>query len=128
MPMISMEFQKHTSKLEKFLRKIVRADYRRVLEKYGKKGVEELSRYTPADSGLTADSWDYEVVEGDHGNLSVYWTNSNVNNHVNIALILQTGHATGTGGYVVGVDYINPALKPIFDAMAKDAWKEVVGS
>ena len=128
MPMISMEFQKHTSKLEKMLRKIVRADYRHVLERYGKKGVDELKRYTPADSGLTADSWGYEVVEGDHGDLSVYWTNSNVNQHVNIALILQTGHATGTGGYVVGVDYINPALKPIFDAMAKDAWKEVVGS
>lgn len=112
------------SNLEKMLRKSMGLRYRRVLERYAKQGVDALAAATPMDTGETAASWGYEIVEG-NGTLSIHWTNSHINNGVNIALILQSGHGTGTGGYVQGIDYINPALRPIFDAMADAAWKEV---
>jgi len=96
----------------------------RVLDKYGVMGVEALSAATPIDTGKTADSWTYEIEKVD-GHYSIVWNNSNINNHVNIALILQYGHGTGTGGYVKGIDYINPALKPVFDKIAEEVWKEV---
>lgn len=110
--------------LEKYLKKSLGRDYRSVLEKYGQQGVQALAASTPIDTGETASSWDYRIIEGD-GTLSVEWINTNVNNGVNIAIILQYGHGTGTGGYVVGTDYINPALQPIFDELAEAAWKEV---
>lgn len=125
--MISIRSKGDFSKLEKNLRKSLGRDYRRILEKYAQQGVEALSAATPIDSGETAASWGYEIVQGD-GSLSVHWTNSNVNQGVNIALIIQYGHGTGTGGYVAGRDYINPALQPIFDQMANAAWKEVSGA
>lgn len=112
--------------MERLLRKSLGFRYGAVLEKYARQGVQALSRATPVDSGRTAASWDYEIVEQE-GRVSVHWINTNVNEGVNIALILQLGHGTGTGGYVVGIDYINPALKPIFDEMADAAWKEVSG-
>lgn len=96
-----------------------------ILNKYGKLGVEALKNATPADSGLTAASWSYEIVR-EKGRATIEFHNSNINNHVNIALILQYGHGTGTGGWVEGRDYINPALQPIFDELAKEAWEEVV--
>ena len=95
-----------------------------VLNKYGARGVEALSSATPVDTGLTASSWRYEV-ERDRGGYVISWSNSNMNQGVNIALILQLGHGTGTGGYVQGIDYINPALQPVFEAMADEAWQEV---
>ncbi len=79
---------------------------------------------TPAETGKTAASWGYEIVQTRNG-YSIFWTNSNINNGVNIALILQYGHGTGTGGYVQGIDYVNPAIRPIFESMANEAWKEV---
>lgn len=94
------------------------------LEKYGEEGVEALRAATPIDTGLTADSWYYEITESD-GRLAIQWLNRNVNKHVNIAVILQYGHGTGTGGWVEGVDYINPALRPVFDHIAKGVWEEV---
>lgn len=94
------------------------------LEKYGEQGVEALRKATPKDTGFTADSWYYEIIESD-GRIAIQWLNRNVVNYVNIAVILQYGHATGTGGYVQGIDYINPALQPIFDKIAKNAWEEV---
>lgn len=95
------------------------------LDKFGQMGVEALRNATPKDTGLTADSWYYDVVY-ENGTISIQWLNSNVvNGWCNVAVILQYGHATGTGGYVEGIDYINPALKPIFDKIAKDAWEEV---
>lgn len=95
------------------------------LYKFGQMGVDALREATPKDSGLTADSWYYEVVDED-GRISIRWLNRNVvDGWCNIAVILQYGHATGTGGYVEGIDYINPALKPIFDKIAKHAWEEV---
>lgn len=114
------------SKTEKFLKKALGKDYMRILDKYARLGVQALSAATPVESGLTAASWDYEIIQEGSG-LSIFWTNSNVNKGVKIALILQYGHGTRNGGYVVGRDYINPAIRSIFDSMAKDAWKEVTG-
>lgn len=112
------------NRTERLLNKIKRADYVDILEKYGQRGVEALSAATPVDTGLTASSWGYEIVKMGSG-YRVYWSNSNINKGVVIALILQMGHGTGTGGWVEGRDYINPAIRPVFDAMAKDAWEEV---
>ncbi len=95
-----------------------------ILHRYGAAGVRALSAYTPVDTGKTAMSWGYEVThEGDKSIIT--WTNSNISDYVNVAIILQYGHATKNGGWVEGRDYINPALQPIFDAMAESAWKEV---
>lgn len=94
------------------------------LYKYGERGVEALRKATPRDTGSTADSWYYEIVESD-GRIAIQWLNSHVNKHVNIAVILQYGHGTGTGGWVEGRDYINPALAPVFDGIAKGVWEEV---
>lgn len=95
-----------------------------VLEKYAKAGVVALSSATPVDSGLTAACWYYEIKR-QNGNVRIDFLNSNINNGVPIAIILQLGHGTGTGGWVEGRDYINPALQPIFDQILKDAWREV---
>lgn len=122
---ISFRHRGSFKKTEKLLKKTFGRDYRSVLEKYAQQGVSALSNATPVRTGLTAASWYYEIIQNG-SSLSVVWKNSNVNKGVNVALILQLGHGTGTGGYVVGVDYINPALKPIFDAMADAAWKEVI--
>lgn len=112
---------------EKWLKKTLGKDYMKVLNEYGRQGVIALSDATPVDSGHTASSWRYEIGESD-GKVAVTWFNSNVNKGVNIAIILQYGHGTRRGGYVAGRDYINPALRPIFDAMADKAWKEVIST
>lgn len=96
------------------------------LERYGEEGVRALSSYTPVDSGLTASSWYYKIFK-DHNGIRITFNNSNIQNGVPIAIILQYGHGTGTGGWVEGTDYINPAIKPVFEKMASDAWKEVTG-
>lgn len=111
-------------KTEKLLKKSLGDDYRSILDKYGRMGVESLSRFTPKDTGLTAASWRYRVIQNDDG-LSVVWYNDNIVNGENIAILLQYGHGTRNGGYVVGRDYINPALQNIFDQLADAAWKEV---
>lgn len=113
--------------LEKFLNKVQGAGYLNILDRYGQEGVAALSSATPVDSGKTAASWTYEI-ERDSEHTTISWSNTNVNNGVNIALILQYGHGTGTGGYVQGRDFINPAIQPIFDRMAEEAWKEVTKS
>ena len=94
------------------------------LDKYGREGVAALASATPVDSGLTASSWYYKI-ERQNGSASINFYNSNINEGVPIAIILQYGHGTGTGGWVEGRDYINPAIQPIFDKIADDAWKEV---
>lgn len=96
----------------------------RLLHKYGKQGVEALREYTPKDTGLTADSWTYSIIR-ENGKDIVQWDNTNIQNGIKIAVILQYGHGTGSGGYVEGIDYINPALSSVFDALANEAWKEV---
>lgn len=122
--MITIRQKGDFKKTEKFLKKSLGKDYRGVLEKYGKMGVDALSAATPVDSGATASSWKYEIIQN-RSSLSVIWKNTNINKGVNIAVILQYGHATRNGGYVEGRDYINPALRPIFDDLANAAWKEV---
>lgn len=122
--MISFRNKGDFSKTEKFLKKSLGRDYRSVLEKYAKMGVAALASATPVDSGETAASWDYEIIQNE-GKLSVIWKNYHIEKGVNIAVILQYGHATRNGGYVEGIDYINPALRPIFDDLANAAWKEV---
>lgn len=97
------------------------------LNRYGREGVAALESATPVDSGLTARSWYYEIVR-DNGRVTINFNNSNIQNGVPIAIILQYGHGTGTGGWVEGRDYINPAIQPVFDKIANDAWKEVTKS
>lgn len=122
--MISVKQRGSFDKTEKFLKKSFGRNYIGVLEKFGQQGVAALSAATPVDSGVTATSWSYEIIQN-RSSISIIWNNSNVQKGVNIAIILQYGHGTRNGGYVSGRDYINPALKPIFDKMADAAWKEV---
>ena len=112
---------------EKFLAKLNKNEIFRVLDRYGRVGAEALSRATPLGSGETAASWSYEVVQ-EAGSYSIHWTNSHINAGVNIAVIIQYGHGTGTGGYVAGRDYINPAIRPVFDQILNDVWKEVTSA
>ena len=123
--MIRLESKGDWGQTKSWFRKVGRNDYiRQVLEHYASKGVAALASATPARSGLTAASWSSEVRVGS-GTSEIIWTNSNVNNGVNIAVILQYGHGTGTGGYVAGEDYINPAIKPVMDQIATDILKAV---
>lgn len=108
----------------RFLKKLKEFQIRRVLEKYGQKGVSALASATPVRTGTTSRSWMYRI-ESNGDSHTIYWTNTNENRGVNIALILQYGHGTGRGGYVSGRDYINPAIQPIFDAIVEEAWKEL---
>ena len=111
----------------RFLHKMSKFQINKILEKYGQMGVEALRSATPIDSGKTAESWGYEISVGKEG-ATIHWTNTNQNKGVYIAVILQYGHGTGTGGYVQGIDYINPAIRPVFDKIAEEAWMEVVNS
>ena len=114
------DFSKLTRYLERAKEVIKLGD----LDKYGQEGVDALSSATPVDSGLTASSWYYKI-ENKNGSATISFYNSNVNNGVPIAIILQYGHGTSTGGWVEGRDYIKPAILPIFEKIANDAWEEV---
>lgn len=119
---------KHTGNFQKtnrFCHGLIGLHYSHLMEKYARKGVEALKEATPKDSGETAEAWSYEIVETP-GRTAIYWKNSHVENGVNIAVILRYGHGTRTGGFVEGIDYISPAIRPIFEQMAEHAWKEVV--
>lgn len=122
---ISFSHHGDFEKTETFLGNLKAIHYRHKLEKYGQKGVDALKKATPKRSGKTADSWSYEIIEAP-GKTSLYWKNSNMNDGVNIAIILQYGHGTRGGTWVEGIDYINPALAPIFEEMANEVWKEVI--
>lgn len=115
------------TKTERFLNRMKRREYLNVLDEFGRDGVQALRNATPVDSGATAEAWDYEIKRS-RNYTEIVWTNSNINDGVPIAVILQYGHGTGTGGYVQGRDYINPAIRPIFDEIAEKAWKVVVSS
>ena len=125
MGIISFKHRGNFKKTEKFFSKALNADYKSILEVYGDKGVEALSNATPKDSGKTASSWGYVIEESD-GKLSICFTNSNIVNGINIAIILNYGHGTASGAYVAGRNYIDPAIQPIFDKIADDVWKEVI--
>ena len=114
------DFSKLTHYLEKVKEIVKLGD----LDKYGREGVAALASATPVDTGLTASSWRYEIQHG-NDSVSIAFYNDNIQNGVPIAIILQYGHGTRNGGYVPGRDYINPAIKPIFDKITEDAWKEV---
>lgn len=115
------------TKTERFLNRMRRREYLNVLDEFGREGVQALRNATPVESGLTAESWDYEIKRT-RDYIEIIWTNSNINDGVPIAVILQYGHGTGTGGYVQGRDYINPAIRPIFDKIAEKAWKVVTSA
>lgn len=122
--MIKIKQSGNFNNTERFFKRAQKMDFYKNLEKYAREGVTALASATPVDSGKTAASWGYEIQKR-HGKVSIYWTNSNINNGVPIAVILQYGHGTNNGGYVQGRDYINPAIRPIFDKIAENAWKEV---
>lgn len=122
--MISFRQKGDFSNLSKFLERAKEAVHIGDLDRYGRAGVDALASATPVDSGLTASSWYYEI-ERKNGSVTISFRNSNIQNGVPIAIILQYGHGTGTGGWVEGRDYINPAIQPIFDQIANDAWEEV---
>ena len=114
------DFSKLTRYLEQAKEKVKLGD----LDRYGREGVTALASATPTETGLTAKSWYYEIVR-QNGSVKINFCNSNINKGVPIAIILQYGHGTRTGGWVEGRDYINPAIQPIFDKIAENAWKEV---
>lgn len=122
--MLYVTSQGDFSKTQKFLAKLARPNIIERLKAYGSMGVDALSAATPKDSGKTAGSWGYEVKQSGK-TYSIVWTNTNVVQGVPIAVILQYGHGTGTGGYVKGRDYINPAIQPIMNRIAEDVWKVV---
>lgn len=122
--MISFRHKGNFSKTFRYLERARNASRVGVLDKYGAEGVAALASATPVDSGLTAQSWYYEIERSTESSV-ISFHNSNIQNGVPIAIILQYGHGTGTGGWVEGRDYINPAIQPIFDRIADDAWKEV---
>lgn len=121
--MISFTQKGDFSKLTSFLQKGLQKFHLSILDKYGKMGVDALKASTPKDTGKTAESWFYTIEENSSG-VRIIWSNSHINKGVPIAIILQYGHGTGTGGWVEGRDYINPALQPVFDQMAEELWKE----
>jgi hypothetical protein len=120
---LKVKVRGNTNKTESFLRRRHKLSIGR-LEYYGQLGVDALSSATPVRTGLTAASWSYEIIETEN-TTSIVWKNSNVVDGYPIAMILQYGHGTRNGGYVQGIDYINPALQPIFDKMSEEAWLEV---
>lgn len=122
--MIKFKQKGDFSNLTSFLVKAKEAAQLGDLDRYGREGVAALSSATPVDSGLTANSWYYEI-ERKNGSVSINFCNSNIQNGVPIAVVLQYGHATRNGGWVEGIDYINPAIQPIFNKIADSAWKEV---
>lgn len=122
--MITMKSKGGFKRTEKFLKKSLGRDWMSVLDSYAQQGVVALSRNTPVESGETAASWSYEIIQNG-SRISIIWKNTHINKGVNIAVILQYGHGTRTGGWVEGRDYINPALRPVFDELANAAWKAV---
>ena len=125
--MISFRQEGDFSKTMQFLVKAKKGVNLSDLDKYGREGVAALVSATPVDTGETANSWYYEIVH-ENGTVTITFNNSHIQNGVPIAVILQYGHGTGTGGWVEGRDYINPAIQPIFDKIAENAWREVTKS
>ena len=125
--MITINHYGDFKKLTNFLEKMKRMFDVSILDKYGREGVAALSAATPIDSGKTASSWISEIKDIKDG-MTLTFNNTNIQNGVPIAIILQYGHGTRNGGWVEGRDYINPAIQPVFDKLANEAWKEVIGS
>lgn len=124
--MFKFQVYDSTDGLRKLLKKLSDSEMDAILAKYGQIGVDALAGSTPKDTGRTSSSWSYEI-NNRRGGQSIEWHNAHVNDGVNIAVIIQYGHGTGTGGYVTGVDYINPAMRPVFEQIKNDILKEVMG-
>jgi hypothetical protein len=127
MSSLKLESSGSFNSLEKFLKKMSSGEIYKSLDNHARKGVQALSQATPLETGETRNSWDYEIKLG-KGSCTITWTNSHTEDGVPIAIILQYGHGTGTGGYVQGKDYINPAMRPIFDNIADNVWKAVTSA
>ena len=125
--MLSFESRGNFNNTERFLKKMSRVEIAAALKSLAQEGVRALSAATPRDSGLAASSWGFEITRS-RTTSSITWTNSDVENGFPVAIMLQYGHATGTGGWVKGYDYINPAMRPIFDKIADEAWKVVTSA
>lgn len=125
--MITFESTGSFKNTENFLNAMTKRDIFASLDKYGREGVAALSKATPVDSGLASDSWAYEIKR-ENGSYSIIWKNTDIESGFPVAIMLQYGYSTGTGGYVQGRDYINPAIKPIFDRIADDVWRVVTSS
>jgi hypothetical protein len=125
--LFSFESTGSFKKTEAFLRRMLKDDVFSALDGYAREGVAALASATPVDSGLTAASWDYRI-EKVRGMYRITWVNTNVVDGRPIAIMLQYGHGTGTGGYVEGQDYINPTMKPVFDKLAENVWKAVTSA
>jgi len=124
--MIRFKHSGNFNKTERFLQNSKSSNYLHLLNKYGKEGVDALSLATPKESGETANSWDYKISTSNK-RTTLSWTNSNIIEGAPIAILIQYGHATMNGGYVQGLDYINPAIKPIFEKLSNELWKGVIG-
>lgn len=122
--MIKIKHKGNFAKTEMFLKHNLTMNKLRMLEKYAQEGVDALSSATPIDSGETANSWGYRITETKKG-IKLSWINSNVVDGVPIAIIIQYGHATQNGSFVQGRDYINPAIRPVFDRISNNVWREV---
>ena len=122
--MVKITNRGNFDKTFKFIKSMKDRRYLDALKQYAQEGVDALTAATPRDTGKTADSWSYRIQETNNG-ATIYFTNDNAPNGVSVAFLIQYGHATRNGGYVQGIDYINPALKPIFEKMANNMWKEV---
>lgn len=125
--MISFRLKGDFSKTSRFLEKVKNAVRRGDLDKYGQQGVAALASATPVDTGKTAQSWEYRI-SNTRDSVTITFHNTNIQNGVPIAIVIQYGHGTGNGGWVEGRDYINPAIQPIFDKILNDVWKEVTNS
>jgi hypothetical protein len=112
---------------ESFLRKMRNEDMFQSLDRFAREGVAALANATPVDSGITAASWSYEIQKS-RGSYSITWTNDYMVDGRPIVILLQYGHGTGTGGYVQGRDFINPAIRPVFDRIADNVWKAVTSA
>lgn len=123
--MLSFEVTGFPGKTEAYLKSLSKKDIYKVLDSAGQRGVAALSAATPKDSGATASSWKYRVEKSSKG-ARIYWENTNVVGGTPLVILLQYGHGTGTGGYVQGRDFINPAMKPIFDSISNDVWRAVI--
>jgi hypothetical protein len=122
--MISVTSTGSFKKTESFLEFLKTGKMFAGMDRYGRQGVDALSRATPRDTGATAESWGYQLGHT-AGTYSISWFNTHKHNGVNIAVIVQYGHGTGTGGWVQGRDYINPAIRPVFDRILEDIWRQV---
>lgn len=122
--MFSLSSSGSFAKTEAYLRTLAKLDLEQILENSGQAGVSALAAATPVDSGLSSNSWSYKI-ERTSSSVTISWYNTDEENGFPVAIMLQYGYATGTGGYVAGRDYINPAIKPVFDKIESDVWKAV---